>query len=114
MDAQNSKYQGAAKDKQGDIEKEEEAAEILRTICNKTGIGESKVIDILKWMAVQAFFSSDQLKTQFCLGEKNELRPLLSTLQTEGIAVRAKGFVMTAKGVRPMKLLLGGNGVAVE
>jgi hypothetical protein len=101
-------HEGARKEKDGDVD-QDQVQEIIGKICEKIGADKDKVTEILKWMGLQASFSLDQLKTAFNLAEKNELKPLVSMLQTEGIISRGRGFVMTAKGVKVVKLLLLGR-----
>lgn len=84
-------HEGAQHERDGDID-EDQIRVIINAVTEKAGIDPEKVVDILKWMGQQASFSLDQLRTQFELADKKELRPLTSILQTEGLITRVKGF----------------------
>jgi hypothetical protein len=99
-------HEGAARERTSDID-QYEVDQIVNEIAKKIDCEAEKVVEIVKWMAHQPSFSKDQLKTAFGLVEKNALVPLLSMLQTEGLISRAKGFVLTSKGVKVVKILLG-------
>jgi hypothetical protein len=58
-------------------------------------------------MALQPSFSRDLLQSIFDLKRDPELRPLVSILQNERvIASSGRGFVLTSRGVKVVKLLL--------
>lgn len=53
--------------------------------------------EILTSIVIDGRTTNDQLKTRFNLSEKSQLRPLISTLQTEKLIVSKRGFYPTAK-----------------
>ena len=99
-------HEGASKDRKGEVD-EAQVKEIIDVVCKKIDSEEEKVVKILKWMAEQATFSKDELKTTFGLARDNELVPLLTVLQNEHLIVRGRGYVMTSRGVKMVKILLG-------
>jgi hypothetical protein len=53
--------------------------------------------EILKFIARKTHVTTAEVKTQFNLSDKNELRPLFAALQNEGLITNKKGFYATAK-----------------
>jgi hypothetical protein len=98
-------HEGSSRERQGTIDSVQ-MQEIIDTICKKIDADQSKVVKILKWMALQPSFSKDSMQSLFDLKRDSELRPLVSILQSEQvIANSGRGLVLTGKGVRVVKLL---------
>jgi hypothetical protein len=103
---------GAEDDKAGDVIDQDHALQIVgavrKNIESIVIFEDSKIVEILKWMGAQIpSFSQDQLKARFHLVDKKEARPLLGSLQNEGLITRAGrgGFTITEKGVAVVKLI---------
>lgn len=76
----------------------------------KEPIEVEKLIEILKFILLSGGTTQEQLKAKFELTEKNQLRPLMAILQTEGLVKVNRGYYQTAKLVEAHKVT---NGFAV-
>jgi hypothetical protein len=76
----------------------------------KEPIDTEKLIEILKFILLSGGTTQEQLKAKFELTEKNQLRPLMAILQTEGLVKVNRGYYQTAKLVEAHKVT---NGFAV-
>lgn len=102
-------HEGAQRNKDNEVD-EAHVENLIYNIHNKTELEEPRIKKILTWMAQQASFSKDQLKAKFELAEKNELNPLVSLLQVEGVIVRGRAFSLSMKGVKVVRLITERNG----
>src|SRR5208283_247197 len=66
-----------------------------------------KISEITEWIALKGYFTKDLLREKFGLADKNELRPLLATLQSDGLIETNRGFRSTAKMIQLYKLTGG-------
>jgi hypothetical protein len=53
--------------------------------------------DVLRFIAIKTHITKDALMAKFNLSETNQTRPLLASLQNEGLLTNKKGFYATAK-----------------
>jgi hypothetical protein len=88
-------------------------ATVVETIRDKTGLEEAEVKEILLWLGAQTNFTKELLQSKFELAEKAELRPLLTTLQSEELIRRRSGFIPTSRCVQAAKLLIELGGLNV-
>jgi MCM P-loop domain len=89
-------HEGARKDRQGDVDRDQ-VQDIIDKVCEKIGADKNKVIDMLKWMALQPSFSRDLLQSIFDLRRDPELRPLVSILQNDMTLIAAKFWILRQK-----------------
>jgi hypothetical protein len=102
--------EGADRARQGGDINKDKIEELIDNIKEKIGRDSDKIIEIMKWMGLQTSFSKDSLQSMFELNRDKELRPLISILQSNQIiSSSGRGFVLTAKGVRAVKLLVAEN-----
>ncbi len=73
----------------------------------KEPIDTEKLIEILKFILLSGGTTQEQLKAKFELTEKNQLRPLMAILQTEGLVKVNRGYYQTAKLVEAHKVTNG-------
>ncbi len=73
----------------------------------KEPIETEKLIEILKFILLSGGTTQEQIKAKFELTEKNQLRPLMATLQTEGLVKVNRGYYQTAKLVEAHKVTNG-------
>lgn len=88
----------------------EDVESMLRRIggqLTKEPIDTEKLTEILKFILISGGTTQEQLKTKFELTEKNQLRPLMATLQTEGLVKVNRGYYQTAKLVEAHKVTHG-------
>ncbi len=76
----------------------------------KEPIDTEKLIELLKFILLSGGTTQEQLKAKFELTEKNQLRPLMAILHTEGLVKVNRGYYQTAKLVEAHKVT---NGFAV-
>lgn len=82
----------------------------IQNQLTKEPINTEKLIEILKFILLSGGTTQDQIKARFELTEKNQLRPLMAILQTEGLVKVNRGYYQTAKLVEAHKVT---NGFAV-
>jgi hypothetical protein len=86
-----------------------EADSIITQLLIGVNLGETpeanrnKLAEILSFIAKKQTFTKDELAHKFSLAEKNELRPLLSALQNEGLIERKRVFSSTSKLIQVVK-----------
>lgn len=68
-------------------------------------ITQDDVLKMLVWLATQTQFTKDTIMAKFHLAEKNEVRPLVSYLQNEGLIDRRNGFIPTTKLINVGKFI---------
>ncbi len=73
----------------------------------KEPIDTATLIEILKFILLSGGVTQEQIKAKFELAEKNQLRPLMATLQTEGLVKVNRGYYQTAKLVEAHKVTNG-------
>ena len=73
----------------------------------KEPIDIERLIEILKFILLSGGTTQEQLKAKFELTEKNQLRPLMAILQTEGLVKVNRGYYQTAKLVEVHKVTNG-------
>jgi hypothetical protein len=73
----------------------------------KEPIETETLIEILKFILLSGGTTQEQIKAKFELTEKNQLRPLMVTLQTEGLVKVNRGYYQTAKLVEAHKVTNG-------
>ena len=73
----------------------------------KEPIETEKLIEILKFILLSGGTTQEQIKAKFELTEKNQLRPLMAILQTEGLVKVNRGYYQTAKLVEAHKVTNG-------
>jgi hypothetical protein len=65
------------------------------------------LIEILKFILLSGGTTKEQIKAKFELTDKNQLRPLMAILQTEGLVKVNRGYYQTAKLVEAHKVTNG-------
>ena len=70
-------------------------------------ITQDDILKMLDWMATQTQFTKDTIMAKFHLSDKNEVRPLVSYLQIEGLIDRKNGFIPTNKLISVGKFIDG-------
>lgn len=83
----------------------EDAKEIFLRILNQANL--SNLHDILHFIVTQNRVTNKTIQQKFQLTEKSELRPLVATLQNEGLIKSSKGFYPTPKLIEAYKLTDG-------
>jgi len=83
----------------------EEAPEIIELVEYVMGKGIEQAVRLLKWMVDQGGATKEQIKTEFELADKNELRPLVATLQNLKLVNQSRGFTPTQKLIQLYKML---------
>jgi hypothetical protein len=86
---------------------------IADSIAGKLGLGSDnpgKARQILQWAGQQTTFTKDLLKAKFSLVDKEELRPIVNILRSEGLIDQGRGgFHPTSRGVQVARLLKTGG-----
>ena len=67
------------------------------------------VCDVLKYFVLHGRATRDELMAKFSLAEKNQLRPLLATLTSEGLIKTGRGFYPEPKLIQAYKASEGFN-----
>jgi hypothetical protein len=88
-----------AKEERFEVPTREDAEKALEHIQGETGLEREKVVEIMRFILKQGRVTAEQLKDNFELSEKGELRPLTSTMVS-------LGFLKSGKGYYPTKQLL--------
>jgi transcription initiation factor IIE alpha subunit len=84
---------------------QEDAELLIANITGQTGIDHDEVVEIIRFIVFQGRVIKEQLKNKFELVDKNQLRPLLATLESEKLLRVGKGFYPTAKLIELYKIL---------
>jgi hypothetical protein len=88
----------------------EDVSTLLQSIqgqLSKDPIEIKKLIGILKFILASGGTTKEQIKAKFELTDKSQLRPLIATLQTEGLLKVGHGYYQTAKLVEAYKVTNG-------
>jgi len=89
-----------------DVISKEEAADLIARVAISSGCSLEQAVAILRWIPIQGGFTRSQLMEAFNLAEKNQLRPLLATMQNTGLVKSSgRGFTPLPKLVQMYKLL---------
>jgi hypothetical protein len=99
--AQHCKYQTLSTEDVEDMFRE------IEDKLDKAPIERSKIASILKELTVNGRTTKDQLKTSYELVEKNQLIPLIATLQNLGLMRHGKGLFSTSKLIEAYKVTGG-------
>ena len=76
----------------------EDVETIIKRVSDQTSKHPIENIpEILKFIAIKTHVTKDEIMVKFDLKETNQARPLLATLQNEGLLTNKKGFYSTAK-----------------
>ena len=78
---------------------------LINLIISKTELDRVKVEDMLKFIVLRGRVTRDELLHQFSLVDRNELRPLLAVLSSEGMLKSGRGLYATGKLVQTYKVL---------
>ena len=81
----------------------EEINETKVRLQNATQIDLPKINAILKYITEEGRITKAQIQSKFSLAEKNELRPLMAVLQTEGLIKQGSGYYATPKLIQLYK-----------
>jgi hypothetical protein len=94
--AQEDRYEGLT---------QEDVDLVIANIAYRAGIDRDKVVEVLKFIALQGRVTKDQLKSKFDLAENNQARPLLAVLESEKFLRGGRGYYATAKLIEAYKIL---------
>jgi len=97
-----------AEEDKHEVLSEEEAKGLLSAIATSAlgSEGEAEMVKaIISFIVTQGRVTQEQLKARFSLAEKNELRPLIAQLETQGLIKRGNGFYSTAKSIQLVRVL---------
>jgi hypothetical protein len=86
---------------------EEEAKVLIASVAFKGGLDVDAAVRVIEFIVLQGRVTADQLRTQFSLSEKNQLRPLLACMVNEGLLLRGNGFYPKPPMIELYKLLPG-------
>lgn len=84
---------------------QDDVEEMLSRIKEATGLEEEAIKQILTYIVVHGRFTKDELKTKFSLSDKNELRPLLASLKSEGLIKVGRGFYSEPKLIQAYRVM---------
>jgi hypothetical protein len=97
-----------AKEERYEMPSEEDVKALIEKIMIETEIkNEEKILEIIKYIVLKQRITKEELKTQFSLADKNELRPLLAILSNEGLIKIGKGYYITPKLINYYKIIRG-------
>lgn len=86
---------------------QDEAKAIFNHLIEATELTEEKLKKILNHVVLKGRTTKDALTATFSLADKNELRPLIGVLSSEGLIKAGKGFYPTPKLIQLYKVLIG-------
>ena len=70
----------------------------------KEPLGIAKLVEVLRFIVLLGGVTQEQLKIRFELAEKNQLRPLMAVLQTEGLVRVNRGYYPSGRLVEAYKV----------
>jgi len=94
-----------AQEEKFEVPAREDAEKALEHIQGETGLEREKIVGVMRFILKQGRVTAEQLKKNFELSEKSELRPLTATMVSLGFLKSGKGYYPTKQLLLIFKLL---------